>query len=144
MRGDITIGSQVGRYRIDAPISRGGMGVVYRATDIALERSVALKVISPELASDQGFRERFRRESKIAAGLDHPNVIPVYEAGEGDGVLFLAMRFIDGTDLKDVIDERAGLEPLLAARLTAQLGGALDTAHAAGLVHRDVSRRTCS
>lgn len=135
---DLAIGSRFGRYRIDSRVSRGGMGVIYRGTDVGLERPVALKVIAEELAGDQTFRERFRRESKVAAALDHPNVVPIYEAGEHEGVLFLAMRFIEGMDMQALIDQRGRLEPQLAATLIEQLAGALDAAHAAGLIHRDV------
>src|SRR5688572_11865378 len=91
-------GSTIGGYRIEEVVGRGGMGIVYRATQLALERVVALKVIAPELATDAAFRERFKRESRIAASIEHPNVIPVYEAGEESGVLFIAMRYVEGTD----------------------------------------------
>src|SRR3954452_8552497 len=114
------------------------MGVVYRATQLGLDRSVALKVITPAFAEDQEFRARFQREAKLAASIEHPNVIPVYEAGEHDGVLFIAMRFVDGTDLKTLLNREGRLEPLRAARFVNQIASALDAAHAAGLVHRDV------
>ena len=135
---DLSPGSRFGRYRIEAHVASGGMGVVYRATDAELGRRVALKLIGPQLASDEGFRERFKQESRVAAALDHPHVIPVYEAGERDGALYIAMRFVDGIDLKAVIRERGGLEPRLAARITSRVASALDASHAAGLVHRDV------
>ena len=125
-------------YRIEAVIGRGGMGVVYRATQLALERSVAIKLIVTERAHDPDFRARFERESKLAASIEHPNVIPVYEAGEDDGLLFIAMRLVEGTDLGQVLERGGALEPVRAARLIAQLGDALDAAHARGLVHRDV------
>ena len=96
---ELAPGSQFGRYRIVGIAGEGGMGVVYRATELGLDRSVALKVITPAFAHDEEFRERFKRESKLAASIEHPNVIPVYEAGEHDGVLFLAMRYVEGTDL---------------------------------------------
>src|SRR4051794_39232703 len=114
------------------------MGVVYRATDASLERSVALKLLAPELARDESFRRRFATESKVAASLDHPNVIPIYQAGEHDGVLYLAMRFVRGEDLRLRLRREGLLEPDIAARLVAQVGAALDAAHEAGLVHRDV------
>jgi predicted Ser/Thr protein kinase len=114
------------------------MGVVYKATQVGLDRAVALKVITPEFAHDEEFRARFARESKLAASIEHPNVIPVYEAGEHDGTLFLAMRFVDGTDLKSLLTREGRLEPIRAARFVAQIAHALDAAHAAGLVHRDV------
>ncbi|HEX8854694.1 MAG TPA: serine/threonine-protein kinase [Thermoleophilaceae bacterium] len=132
------LGMKVGRYRIEAEAGRGGMGVVYRARDPQLDRVVALKVIAPELASDSTFRARFARESQVTAGLDHPNVIPVYDAGEDDGRLFIAMRFVEGTDLQRVLRERGALEPALAVELISQAASALDAAHARGLVHRDV------
>jgi serine/threonine-protein kinase len=114
------------------------MGVVYRATDVALERSVALKLLAPELARDESFRRRFATESKVAASLDHANVIPIYHAGDCDGVLYLAMRFVRGEDLRLRLHRAGRLEPAAAARLVAQVGSALDAAHEAGLVHRDV------
>src|SRR4051812_3797049 len=114
------------------------MGVVYRATDASLERSVALKLLAPELARDESFRRRFATESKVAASLDHPNVIPIYQAGEHDGVLYLAMRFVRGEDLRLRLRREGLLEPDAAAGLVAQVGAALDSAHEAGLVHRDV------
>lgn len=114
------------------------MGAVYVAQQVRLERRVALKVIAPELAQDAGFRERFERESRIAASIDHPNVVPVYEAGEADGLLYIAMRYVPGSDLKNLIAERTRLDPQYAAGLTAQIAAALDAAHARGLVHRDI------
>ena len=130
--------ARVGRYLIGAVAGRGGMGVVYRARDPELDRTVALKVIAPELARDGAFRARFVRESRLTAGLDHPNVIPVFEAGEDEHRLFIAMRFVDGTDLGRLIAQRGALDPALAAELVAQAASALDAAHARGLVHRDV------
>jgi predicted Ser/Thr protein kinase len=132
------LGASVAGYRIESVAGRGGMGVVYRARQIALDRAVALKLIAPELARDDAFRARFARESRIAASLDHPNVIPVYEAGEDGDRLFIAMRFVEGTDLGRMIDEGGAVEPRLAAELVAQAASALDAAHARGLVHRDV------
>src|SRR4051812_15183093 len=114
------------------------MGVVYLAEQVRLRRYVALKLIVPELAEDEEFRRRFERESQMAASLDHPNVIPVYEAGEADGALFISMRYVEGYDLRAIIRSAGRLEPSRAARLVAQLGDALDAAHARGLVHRDV------
>ena len=114
------------------------MGVVYLAEQVRLRRLVALKLIVPELAEDEDFRRRFERESQLAASLDHPNVIPVYEAGEADGALFISMRFVDGDDLRALIRREGRLAPERAAGLIAQLGSALDAAHGRGLVHRDV------
>jgi CHASE2 domain-containing sensor protein len=125
-------------YRIEEAIGRGGMGAVYRATQLALERTVAIKLIAAERAQDPVFRARFRRESLLAAAIEHVNVIPVYEAGEDDGLLFIAMRLVEGTDLGRLLESCGALEPARAARLIGQLAGALDAAHARGLVHRDV------
>jgi serine/threonine-protein kinase len=136
-RGEPAIGSTLAGYRIDGEIARGGMGVVYRATHLALDRRVALKVIARHLSSDESFRERFLRESRLAASLEHPNVVPIYDAREEDGELIVAMRLISGGDLKKRI--AAGpLEPEEAIDLLAQVGEALDSAHAAGILHRDV------
>jgi hypothetical protein len=132
------LGARVAGYTIEAVAGRGGMGVVYRARDGDLDRIVALKVIAPELASDDGFRARFVREARVTAQLDHPNVIPVYDAGEDGGRLYIAMRWVEGTDLGRLIHEQGPLVPKHAAELVAQAGSALDAAHARGLVHRDV------
>ncbi|MET0771109.1 MAG: protein kinase [Solirubrobacteraceae bacterium] len=132
-------GTILGGYRIDAVAGQGGMGVVYRATQLGLDRPVALKVIASELADNLDFRNRFKSESQLAASIDHPNVVPVYEAGEADGVLYLAMRFVEGTDLRSLVDASGGgLEPERAVRITWQVAAALDAAHRRGLVHRDV------
>lgn len=136
--GDLSPGERFGRYRIEAHVASGGMGVVYWATDTELQRRVALKLIAPEWAQDEGLRERFKHESRLVAALDHPNVIPVHDAGERDGLLYIAMRFVEGTDLRGLIDDRGALDPHLAARIVFRLASALDAAHAAGLVHRDV------
>src|SRR3954447_4910452 len=135
---ELAPGTQFGAYRIESVAGQGGMGVVYRGTQLGLDRSVALKVITLAFAEDQEFRARFQREAKLAASIEHPNVIPVYEAGEHDGVLFIAMRFVDGTDLKTLLTREGRLEPLRATRFVNQIASALDAAHAAGLVHRDV------
>ena len=135
-------GTTVAGYRIEALIGRGGMGAVYRAEEEGLGRKVALKVIAPELAQDERFRERFLRESRIAASLDHPHVVPIYQAGEDDGVLFLAMRYVEGSDLAKLVAEDGALEPKRAVELLSQIAEALDAAHEKGLVHRDVKPRT--
>ena len=135
---DALIAKEFAGYRIDSLVGRGGMGVVYRATDLSLDRTVALKVLDDELAKDPDFRRRFVTESKLAASLDHPNVIPIYAAGECDGMPYIAMRFVAGEDLRAVLRTVGRLEPGRAARLVAQLASALDAAHEAGLVHRDV------
>ena len=130
-------GTQLAGYRIEGVAGEGGMGTVYLATQVALGRPVALKLISPEHGSDPAFRERFARESRLAALIDHPNVVPVYEAGEADGLLFIAMRFVPGTDLRALIS-RERLEPARAVEIVGQVAAALDAAHRRGLVHRDV------
>jgi serine/threonine-protein kinase len=114
------------------------MGAVYRATDVRLGRSVALKLLVPELAENERFRERFLRESQIAASLDHPHIVPIYAAGEADGQLYLAMRYVEGYDLRQLIAREAPLEPERALRLIDQVADALDAAHERGLIHRDV------
>jgi YVTN family beta-propeller protein len=134
----LSTGSVLGDFRIDDEIGRGGMGVVYRATQVSLGRPVALKVISEALSDREGFRERFERESRLAASLDHPNIIPVYAAGEHDGVLFIAMRYVDGTDLRALLSAEGAFDPPRAAGVVAQVASALDAAHERGLVHRDV------
>jgi serine/threonine-protein kinase len=131
-------GAEVAGYTVDALLGRGGMGAVYTATHRRLKRRVALKVVVPELAADAGFRERFIRESEIAASLDHPNVVPIYDADEQDGLLFIAMRYVEGSDLGALLHEGGPLTVGRCADVLAQVGGALDAAHAAGLVHRDV------
>jgi serine/threonine protein kinase len=136
--GVLAPGTTVAGYRVETLIGRGGMGAVYRASEEGLGRMVALKVIAPELAQDARFRERFLRESRIAASLDHPHVIPIYQAGDEDGLLFLAMRYVEGTDLARVVAEEGALEPRRAVDLLSQVAEALDAAHEKGLVHRDV------
>lgn len=132
------IGRDLGGYRIEAVLGRGGMGVVYRATDVRLGRKVALKVLPPEFGNDETFRARFLRESRAAAAIDHPGVIPVYEAGDVGGQLYIAMRYVDGIDLEGMLEAEGSLAPERALALVAQLAAALDAAHEGGLVHRDV------
>ena len=134
----MSVGTQIAGYRLEEVVGRGGMGVVYRAHDVALERSVALKLLSPSLAEDRDFRERFLVESRLAASLEHPNVVPIHDAGEADGQLYLAMRYVEGTDLKRLLQEEGSLEPARAIAICAPVAEALDAAHARGLVHRDV------
>ncbi|HET9154771.1 MAG TPA: protein kinase [Solirubrobacterales bacterium] len=136
--GEFAIGSEVAGYRVEALLARGGMGVVYRATHLGLERPVALKVIARELADRDGFRERFLRESRLAARLDHPSVVPIYDSREVDGELIVAMRLIKGGDLRALIDRDGPLPAQRALHLLGQVADALDAAHAAGIVHRDV------
>lgn len=132
-------GSLLGGYRIERMLGRGGMGSVFEANQLALERRVALKLISAELSFDEGFRERFRREARVSAAVEHPNLLPIYEAGELDGGrLYISMRYVDGHDLETRLRR---LGPLGAGEVLAILGqiaSALDAAHGAGLIHRDV------
>jgi serine/threonine protein kinase len=114
------------------------MGVVYRALQLDLERTVALKLIASELAQDQDFRDRFMRESRAAASIDHPNVIPIFYTGEHEGDLYIAMRYVEGSDLRTLVRAEGRLAPDRAARIVSQVGAALDAAHARGIVHRDV------
>src|SRR5215216_3008326 len=131
-------GSDVAGYRLEELLGRGGMGAVYRAEDLRLGRKVALKLLISDLAENERFRERFLRESKIAASLDHAHIVPIYAAGEADGQLFLAMRFVEGYDLRTLIAREAPLQPRRALRLLEQVADALDAAHERGLIHRDV------
>jgi YVTN family beta-propeller protein len=135
---ELAAGTVFAGYQIDSVAGQGGMGVVYRATEVALARPVALKLIADDFAGDRKFRERFQRESMLAASIDHPNVIPIYEAGEVEGELYIAMRFVDGTDLLNAVVREGPLEPNRAVRIVAQVASALDAAHRRGLVHRDV------
>jgi DNA-binding beta-propeller fold protein YncE len=135
---ELHAGDEIAGHRITGVAGRGGMGVVYRAQQLDLERPVALKLIVDPLARDGDFRERFVREARAAAAIDHPNVIPVYSAGEDDGRLYLAMRFVEGEDLRALVRREGPLDPHRAAAIIAQVAAALDAAHARGLVHRDI------
>ena len=137
MAAPTRIGTEVAGFRIESMLGRGGMSVVYVAEQLRLGRKVALKVLTTELAWDEQFRERFVRESRIAAAIDHPNIIPIYDAGEADGLLYIAMRFVQGPDLKEVL-KRGSLGVGRTIFLIEQLASALDVAHAHALVHRDV------
>jgi serine/threonine-protein kinase len=135
---DLSTGAAIAGYRIEALLGQGSMGTVYSALDVSLERRVALKVITPELSRDERFRERFLRESKLAASLEHPHIVPIHSAGEADGVLYLAMRFVEGRDLAELLKSLGRLDPERAIAILRQVASALDAAHARGLVHRDV------
>jgi YVTN family beta-propeller protein len=133
-----TVAPELRGYRAEELIGRGGTGEVYRALDVRLERQVALKVLAAGVAADERFRDRFLSESRLAASLDHPNVIPIYEAGEQDERLFIAMRYVRGKDLKALLRRQGALDSARTVAIARQLAGALDAAHRAGLVHRDV------
>jgi serine/threonine-protein kinase len=135
---DPRLGTVIAGYRIEERIGRGGMGVVYRAEHINLQRRAAVKIIAPDLAESAGFRERFTREARIAAALQHPNIVTVYDAGEVDGLLYLAMQYIQGEDLSGVLMREGRLRPYRAIDVCRQVASALDAAHAMGLIHRDV------
>ncbi len=136
--GDLAPGEQLAGYEIQQQIGRGGMAVVYRALDLRLGRLVALKVLAPHLGEDEAFRQRFMRESRAAAGVDHPHIIPVFEAGEAGGVLFIAMRYVGRGDVRSLIEAQGSLSPARTSAIVSQVASALDAAHAHGLVHRDV------
>jgi WD40 repeat protein/tRNA A-37 threonylcarbamoyl transferase component Bud32/energy-coupling factor transporter ATP-binding protein EcfA2 len=138
LEADPRIGSELAGYRLEALLGRGGMGVVYLAQDPWLERQVALKLVAPERSRDEHFRTRFLRESRLAASLEHADVVPIYEAGEAGGHLYLAMRYVGGSDLKRLLEEEGRLDPARALAILERVAVALDAAHAKGLVHRDV------
>ena len=135
---ELAAGDEFGGYRIESRLGRGGMGILYLAMEPGLERRVALKLIAPEAAADDVFARRFAEESRIAASIEHPNVVPIYAAGEEGGVPWIAMRYVPGSDLGRRIAREGRLEPDQAVALIAQVGNGLDAIHAAGLIHRDV------
>ncbi|HTE70179.1 MAG TPA: protein kinase [Actinomycetes bacterium] len=139
MGPDPAAGTEVAGYRIVEPVGSGGMGVVYRAEETGLGgRPVALKLLPPALASDPDFRARFLREMRVAAAIDHPNIVPIYRAGEDRGLLYLAMRYVAASDLRRVLEVDGRLDPGRTLAILDQVARALDAAHASGLVHRDV------
>ena len=138
MTGLPLVGDEFAGYRMRAVLGRGGMSVVYQAENLRLSSVIALKVLAPELAADDVFRARFLEESRIAASLNHPNVIPIYDMGSQDELLYIAMRYVSGTDLRQMIKKRGRLQPETALFLLGQAARALDAAHRRGLVHRDV------
>nr|WSW70911.1 serine/threonine protein kinase [Streptomyces sp. NBC_00995] len=137
-RSSDLIGRQIADYLVEGEIGRGGMAVVYRAKDLRLDRTVALKLLAPELARNDTFRKRFTHESRVAAAIDHPHIVPVFEAGETEGILYIAMRYVAGQDLRALIDRQGPLPLGTAVRIAAQVASALDAAHDHDLVHRDV------
>ena len=134
---DPRVGTELAGYRIESLLGWGGMSVVYLAEDLRLKRRVALKLLAAGLAEDESFRDRFLRESELAASIDHPNIVPIYEAGTTEDLLFIAMRYVEGRDLRERL-QRGRLDPADAIGILAQVASALDAAHARGLVHRDV------
>ena len=138
MQADPRVGTELAGYRIEAVVGRGGMAVVYVAHHLRLGRKVALKVLDPALAEDAAFRERFIRESRVVAGLEHPNIVTIYDAGEADGLLYVSMRYVEGTDLERLLETEGRLDPAIAISIVSQSAAALDAAHAEGLVHRGV------
>ena len=138
MAGLPLVGDEFAGYRVRSVLGRGGMSVVYQAENLRLSSVIALKVLAPELAADDVFRARFLEESRIAASLNHPNVIPIYDMGSQDDLLYIAMRYVSGTDMRQMIKKRGRILPANALFLVGQAARALDAAHRKGLVHRDV------
>jgi hypothetical protein len=135
---ELRVGELFAGHRIEAVVGRGGMGVVYLAVHERLKQRRALKVIASEYSRDDEFRRRFEREWEVAAAIDHPHVITIFDAGEDAGQLYIAMRYVDGSDMRRLIADRGRLDPLLTARIVGQIASALDAAHRRGLVHRDI------
>jgi serine/threonine protein kinase len=131
-------GSTFAGYEVESVVGAGGIGILYHARQLRLDRPVALKLVEAEVARDPVVRERLRREARAVAALDHPNVVPLYEAGEEDGTVYIVTRWVDGTELGTLIHSENPLEPGRAARIAAQIAAALEMAHEKGLIHRDV------
>ena len=134
----LSVGSTFAGYEIEGVVGLGGIGVLYRARQLRLDRPVALKVVERDVAGEPVVRERLRREARAVASMDHPNVVPLYEAGEQDGTIYIVTRWIEGTELGLKIHRQGSLDPGDAARTAAQIAAALETAHDRGIVHRDV------
>ena len=135
---DARVGTEIAGFRIESVLARGGMGVVYIAEQSSPKRKVALKLLAPELASDPAFRQRFIHESDATGSTEHPNIVPIYAAGEASGQLYIAMRYVEGTDLRALIDQEGALPLDRVVGIVSQVAAALDAAHSRGLVHRDV------
>ena len=131
-------GATFGGYEVESVVGLGGIGILYRARQLRLDRPVALKLVESDMARDPVVRERLRREARAVASLDHPNVVPLYEAGEEDGTVYIVTRWVEGTELGTLIDERRPARAARAARTAAQIADALEIAHEKGFVHRDV------
>jgi serine/threonine protein kinase len=131
-------GSTIAGYEVEAVVGSGGIGILYRARQLRLNRPVALKLVDAEVAAEPVVRERLRREARTVAALDHPNVVPLYEAGEEAGTVYIVTRWVDGTELGALILRDGPLRPRRAARIAAQIASALEVAHEKGLIHRDV------
>lgn len=131
-------GSTIAGYEVEAVVGSGGIGVLYRARQVRLDRPVALKLVEADTAREPVVRERLRREARTVAALDHPNIVPLYEAGEEDGTVYIVTRWVDGTELGTLIRRDGPLEPGRAARIAAQIASALEVAHEKGLIHRDI------
>src|SRR5215212_8187897 len=138
MRLEDLIGQRLGRYEIVALVGRGGMAAVYRAHDTALRRDIALKVLYPQFGGDAALVERFQREAVLAANLDHPNILPIYDVGEADGLVYIAMRLLSGRSFADTLRMRGALAPAELVPIVEQIASALDYAHARQIVHRDI------
>ncbi|MFI5688047.1 serine/threonine-protein kinase [Streptomyces sp. NPDC051636] len=132
------VGARIAGYQVQRELGRGGMAVVYCARDLRLDRLVALKLLAPEMARSETFRQRFVHESRVAAAIDHPHIVPIFEAGEAEGVLYIAMRYVSGLDLRALLDREGPLSVEAALRIAGQVASALDAAHEHDLVHRDV------
>jgi serine/threonine protein kinase len=134
----LSAGATFAGYEVEGVVGSGGVGILYRARQLRLDRPVALKLVEPEIASDPVVRERLRRETRTMAALDHPNIAPLYEAGDEDGTIYIVTRWIEGTELGALIRRDSPVEPARAARFASQIADALELAHEKGLVHRDV------